>query len=235
MASSRVPEPRTAHQDGGRDDGRHQHRRVDGAHPAGALMAEHYPRGMDPGTRHLLMSVSKSLVGVVIGAMVASGAARPRGAGHGVRAGTGGIRLRRGDRAAPAGHALGHRSSPRTTSTPRPRSGCWSRRSAGRRAITGRPAHHVRLPADAEPGQVRTADRRVPQLRDRRARVGVRGRDRPADARVSASGLVADRGRERREDRPSTPTGAECTTGACPRRWAIWPGSVRWWRRGARR
>jgi CubicO group peptidase (beta-lactamase class C family) len=37
----------------------------------GSLLAEEYPRGMLPGTRHLLMSVSKSLVGMVIGALAA--------------------------------------------------------------------------------------------------------------------------------------------------------------------
>jgi CubicO group peptidase (beta-lactamase class C family) len=43
----------------------------------GRVIAEHYPHGMDFDTRHLLMSVSKSLVGVVAGALVASGALDP--------------------------------------------------------------------------------------------------------------------------------------------------------------
>ena len=39
----------------------------------GVLLAEEYPDGMAPGTRHLLMSVSKSLVGMVVGALAADG------------------------------------------------------------------------------------------------------------------------------------------------------------------
>ncbi len=43
----------------------------------GKVLAEHYPRGMAPDTRHILMSVSKSLVGVVAGALTASGELDP--------------------------------------------------------------------------------------------------------------------------------------------------------------
>jgi len=43
----------------------------------GRVIAEHYPHGMDSDTRHLLMSVSKSLVGVVAGALVAGGVLDP--------------------------------------------------------------------------------------------------------------------------------------------------------------
>lgn len=43
----------------------------------GTLLAEEYPDGMAPGTRHLLMSVSKSLVSMVTGALVATGAVDP--------------------------------------------------------------------------------------------------------------------------------------------------------------
>lgn len=39
----------------------------------GKLLAEHYPRGMQQGTRHLLMSVSKSLMGMLAGPLVAQG------------------------------------------------------------------------------------------------------------------------------------------------------------------
>ena len=39
----------------------------------GRMIAEHYRDGMDLSTRHLLMSVSKSLVGVVAGALVVGG------------------------------------------------------------------------------------------------------------------------------------------------------------------
>jgi CubicO group peptidase (beta-lactamase class C family) len=39
----------------------------------GAVLAEEYPRGMPPDARHLLMSVSKSLVALVTGALAASG------------------------------------------------------------------------------------------------------------------------------------------------------------------
>ena len=43
----------------------------------GQVLAEHYPRGMAPDTRHILMSVSKSLVGVVAGALMASDELEP--------------------------------------------------------------------------------------------------------------------------------------------------------------
>lgn len=43
----------------------------------GQVLAEHYPSAMAPGTRHLLMSVSKSLVGTVAGALVDSGSLDP--------------------------------------------------------------------------------------------------------------------------------------------------------------
>lgn len=40
----------------------------------GEVLAEHYPQGMPVDQKHILMSVSKSLVGCVAGALVASGA-----------------------------------------------------------------------------------------------------------------------------------------------------------------
>jgi len=43
----------------------------------GAVLAEEYPGGMAPGTRHLLMSVSKSLVSMVTGALAATGTLDP--------------------------------------------------------------------------------------------------------------------------------------------------------------
>jgi CubicO group peptidase (beta-lactamase class C family) len=43
----------------------------------GKVLTEHYPRGMAPETRHILMSVSKSLVGVVAGALIAGGELDP--------------------------------------------------------------------------------------------------------------------------------------------------------------
>ena len=43
----------------------------------GALLTEEYPGGMTPGTPHLLMSVSKSLVGSVAGALVDAGVLHP--------------------------------------------------------------------------------------------------------------------------------------------------------------
>ncbi|MEO5662624.1 MAG: serine hydrolase [Nocardioides sp.] len=43
----------------------------------GQVLAEHYPRAMAPDTRHLLMSVSKSLVGTVAGALVDAGSLDP--------------------------------------------------------------------------------------------------------------------------------------------------------------
>jgi len=43
----------------------------------GVLLAEEYPDGMAPATRHLLMSVSKSLVSIVTGALAAAGTVDP--------------------------------------------------------------------------------------------------------------------------------------------------------------
>ena len=43
----------------------------------GRTVAEHYFQGMGPGSRHLLMSVSKSFVGVVAGSLFASGQLDP--------------------------------------------------------------------------------------------------------------------------------------------------------------
>lgn len=43
----------------------------------GRVLQEHYPRGMPPETRHLLMSVSKSFVGVVAGSLVSAGELEP--------------------------------------------------------------------------------------------------------------------------------------------------------------
>jgi CubicO group peptidase (beta-lactamase class C family) len=39
----------------------------------GRVLAEHYPRDMTADTRHLLMSVSKSLIGIVTGVLIAAG------------------------------------------------------------------------------------------------------------------------------------------------------------------
>ncbi|MDQ2852794.1 MAG: beta-lactamase family protein [Actinomycetota bacterium] len=43
----------------------------------GKVLAEHYPRGMQPHTRHLLMSVSKSLTGAVAGVLIHQGLLDP--------------------------------------------------------------------------------------------------------------------------------------------------------------
>jgi CubicO group peptidase (beta-lactamase class C family) len=43
----------------------------------GQVLAEQYPRGMPADTRHLLMSVSKSLVGIVAGSLISDGALEP--------------------------------------------------------------------------------------------------------------------------------------------------------------
>jgi CubicO group peptidase (beta-lactamase class C family) len=40
----------------------------------GKVLEEHYYSGMTPDSSHLLMSVSKSMVGIVAGALTASGA-----------------------------------------------------------------------------------------------------------------------------------------------------------------
>jgi CubicO group peptidase (beta-lactamase class C family) len=43
----------------------------------GRVVAEHYGNGMTPGTRHLLMSVSKSLTATLVGALIGQGALDP--------------------------------------------------------------------------------------------------------------------------------------------------------------
>jgi CubicO group peptidase (beta-lactamase class C family) len=43
----------------------------------GRVLAEQYPQGMPADTRHLLMSVSKSLVGIVVGSLTADGELEP--------------------------------------------------------------------------------------------------------------------------------------------------------------
>ena len=74
----------------------------------GKVLAEHYYGGMHADTSHLLMSVSKSLVGMVVGALVGTGRLEPGRAAHALRARAGRVRLRGRDGAQPAGHALGH-------------------------------------------------------------------------------------------------------------------------------
>ena len=138
---------------------------------------------MPPTTPHLLMSVSKSLVGVRRRRAGRRGRARPRRAASRRTC----RRWRRAaTRAPPCGTcwtcARASRS-PRTT---------WTRRAEVRlleqaigwapRSDPGVPATHVRLPADAAAEGAARRAVRVPHLRDRRARLGLRGRRRRADA-----------------------------------------------------
>ena len=61
-----------------------------------------------PTPRHLLMSVSKSLIGMVAGALVSNGALDVDAGLTQLRARTGQLRIRRCDGAPPARHAFGH-------------------------------------------------------------------------------------------------------------------------------
>lgn len=98
----------------------------------GRVLIEEYIAPMSPTTRHLLMSVSKSIVGVVAGALVDRGIldpARPcrRTCLISREAGTPAPPSATSWTCAPAS------GSTRTTSTQRPRCGCSTRPSAGRR------------------------------------------------------------------------------------------------------
>jgi hypothetical protein len=128
---------------------------------------------------------------------------RTRGRRH-PRAGPAGIRLRaracpvrvlRRAHPAPAGHALGYRvlgGLPRPDRRG-PAAGAGDRLGAAPRP--GRAGHHVRLPADtAQEGPARRPVR-VPQLRERRARLGMRGRGRHPDAGTHVQPAVEPPGR----------------------------------------
>ena len=77
-ASAPVAEIRVTSTDGvashrWRGDGHHRHRRVGRRH-RGSMVAEEYLDGLGAQTRHLLFSVSKSLVAAVVGALHGAGA-----------------------------------------------------------------------------------------------------------------------------------------------------------------
>ena len=71
----------------------------------GAVMLEHYGNGMDPGTPHVLMSVSKSIVAAMAGILFARGSVTPETAVTALLPELAGIVLRRGHAAPPPGYA----------------------------------------------------------------------------------------------------------------------------------
>ena len=71
----------------------------------GQIVLERYFGQMRANTPHLLMSVSKSIVGCVCGILASQAPPGPRGADHAVRSGDRRLRLRRGHRATPPRHA----------------------------------------------------------------------------------------------------------------------------------
>ena len=168
----------------------------------GRVIAEHYPHGMDPDTRHLLMSVSKSLVGVVAGALVAGGALDP------LRPLTAYVPELEtsGYAGAVVRHLLDMRSGihfseeyldPQAEVRVLEQAIGWAPRQ---HPLVPRTMYDYPPDPEAEGSARRTL--RVPQLRDRRPRLGLRGRLGTPDARAHVAGpLVAARGRERRDDR----------------------------------
>ena len=98
-----------------------------------AVLVEQYPAGMDSSTLHLMMSVSKSVVGTVIGSLVAQAVVDPDAlVTHYIPAFYGS-----GYDGATIRNLLDMRSGIRFSEEyldPRPRSGCSSRPSAGRLA-----------------------------------------------------------------------------------------------------
>ena len=116
----------------------------------GKVLEEHYYGGMSADTSHLLMSVSKSLIAMVVGALVSDGALNVDARADDLCSGTGELGLRRRDGAPSARHALGHRVF---RGLPQPdgrgataRAGHWLGAADG----AGPADHHVRLPGHAE-------------------------------------------------------------------------------------
>ena len=105
----------------------------------GKVVEEHYYGGMTADTSHLLMSVSKSLIAMVVGALVSDGALNVDAELTAYVPSPGQLGLRRRDGAPSARHALGHsvfRGLPR----PDGRGAiCSSRPSAGRRDVPDLP------------------------------------------------------------------------------------------------
>ena len=99
----------------------------------GQVVAEQYAGAMDPATRHLLMSVSKSLVGILVGALVGEGALDVDGRSPRTFRSWSPAAIA-GPRYATCSTCVRASTSPRTTSIPTPRSASWSRRSDGHRA-----------------------------------------------------------------------------------------------------
>ena len=94
------------------------------------ILAEHYAGAMEPATVHLLISVSKSIVGILGGALAGEGVLTSERVTAYVPARASGYR------SATLRHRLDLGSGiafPRTTWTPTQRSGCSSKPSAGPR------------------------------------------------------------------------------------------------------
>ena len=89
----------------------------------GVLVEERYVDPMTPTTPHLLMSVTKSVVGCVAGILVGRGVLDPEAPISTYVPGGRGVGVRRRHGAAPARHAHRRGASARPTSSPTPRSG----------------------------------------------------------------------------------------------------------------
>ena len=146
----------------------------------GQLVAERYDAGMTAATPHLLMSVSKSLVGCVAGVLADRGLLDPAAPVTAYVPEAGDLGVRRGHRPPPARHADRGR-------VPRDLRGA-GRRGPGDGALDGlapgaarRPGGRVPVPDHAGPG--RPARRRVhlPLGRQRHARLGLRAGQRNPD------------------------------------------------------
>ena len=200
----------------------------------GRIVFERYFNGMLPATRHLLMSVSKSLCGILAGGNRRVRRRRPRGDGRDVRARALGLDLR-------GGH---HLATARHDRVPRVRRGLRQPRVRG--SGPG-PCGRVAAPADRGSGDLL----RVPSRAARRGRaraslpVLLRHHGRP---RLGARAGEPDGGtrscsarRSGHESAPSTTPssasirpGSRSRTAACPSRSAIWPASACWCWKGGR-
>ena len=166
----------------------------------GRLVAERYDAGMTAATPHLLMSVSKSIVGCVAGVLADRGLLDPGAPVTAYVPEAGVLGIRRGHHPQPARHADRGRV-PRDLHGPGrrgPRDGAFHGLAPGAARRPG-----GRVPVPDHPGPGRPARRRVhlPLGRQRHARLGVRAGQRHPDGRPHLGAhLAADRGRTGRRD-----------------------------------
>ncbi len=168
----------------------------------GKVLGEYYYGGMEADSSHLLMSVSKSLIGMVAGALVSEhgldvDAELPTYVPALAHSGYAGATVR---------HLLDMRSGiafsedyldPMAEVRLLEQAIGWAPRT-----VPAPADHHVRLPADPEAEVPAWRAIPVPVLRDRRPRLDLRGGQRSADARADVRSCCGQARRaERRDDR----------------------------------